>query len=138
MECYDDSYAQNKAKREVFDRYNYLKDKECCDAASCQKYAQDIESTRFLCNKVFGSMHERDAAGNIMADTLCGELSRMKTAAEEKTFGAEEAPAEEEKGTQEGGRRRRHRRTYRRRTRRHRRTRRQRQRRHYRRQQQRG
>lgn len=77
MNCYKTSFDEYKNKELINERYNYLKDFNCCDEKSCDDFAFDLEKTKNMCNDTYGHLHKTNDKGNIIKNTICNEIDAL-------------------------------------------------------------
>jgi hypothetical protein len=88
MSCYYESYKERKNKKEVFEHYDYIKNKKCCSNETCDKLSKELEELQHDCDDAFRDMHqgELDEKG-LTQGTLCEDIKKAKNNIIDKSIG---------------------------------------------------
>jgi hypothetical protein len=88
MSCTYETYKERKNKREVFEHYDYIKNKKCCSDETCDKLSQELEELQHNCDDAFRDMHqgEVDEKG-LTQGTLCEDIKKAKNNIIDKSMG---------------------------------------------------
>jgi hypothetical protein len=79
MSCNYETYNERKKRREVFEHYEYIKNKNCCNKDTCEKLSEEFKELQYKCDDAFRNMHEGqlDEKG-LTKGTLCETIKKTK------------------------------------------------------------
>lgn len=77
--CFNETYDEHKTRNNFISRYDFVKDKQCCDKASCDRLADELQKTKHLCNDIFGKIQSNITTdkGSVVGKTLCSTLTKQ-------------------------------------------------------------